>query len=176
MSMPAEILSFRCRPHLNLPLMGLLLFGVGAVVLGWIAHTNDRGLVINGGIRFNVDGATFFYWVMAGLLALVVLLTVGIVFITLLHGVPDIVLTAESISFPCGFPVKRAFALPFSDIKRIRVFEVSGQRLMELQTMARKHCIALNWLDSKEAEQHLASALNERWAAVVEVPENVEAV
>ncbi|MCX6847834.1 MAG: hypothetical protein NTY98_02840 [Verrucomicrobia bacterium] len=169
--MPAESLSFRCRPHLNVPFMGLLMFGVGAAVLGWIAHTNDRGLVLNGGIRFNVEGATFFYWVMAGLFALVVLLIVGIVLITLLHGVPDIVLTAESISFPLGFPVKRAFALPLSEIKKIRVFKVSGQRLMEMQTAARTHGIALNWLESKEAAEHLTDVLNERWSAMQDGPE-----
>lgn len=171
MSMPAESLSFQCRPHLHVPLMGLLLFGAGAVVLGWIAHTNDHGLVLNGGIRFNVDGATFFYWVLAGLFVLVVFITVGMVLITLLHGVPDIVLTAESISFPNGFPVKRALVLPLGEITKIQVFEVSGQRLMELQTAARRYCIALNWLESKETAQHLTDVIKERWSGTQDGPE-----
>ncbi len=151
--------------------MGVLLFGVGAVMLGWIAHTNDRGLVLNGGIRFNVDGATLFYWVLAGLFALVVLLTVGIVLTTLVYKMPDIILCAGSVSFPVGFPVKRPFVLPLIKIENISLMEVSGQRILMLQTVGKKHGIALNWLESKEAAQRLESELRERWASVRGVTE-----
>lgn len=149
---------------------GVLFFGAGAVVLGEKAWTNDRGLILNG-IPFSEFGATVFYWVLAGVSALFVPLAVWILFATLVHGVPDVVLTAESISFPVGIRVKRAFVLPLRDIENISQTEVSGQRFLMLKTAAKKHHIALNWLESKEAEQHLVSALDEMWSAVVEVPE-----
>ncbi len=144
---------------------GVLFFGAGAVVLGEKACTNDRGLILNW-IHFSQFGATVFYWVLAGFFALFVLLAVWILFAIRVHGVPDVVLTAESISFPAGALVKRALELPLREIENISQTEVSGQRFLMLKTAAKKHHLVLNWLESKEAEQHLASVLRERWAAV----------
>jgi len=47
------------------------LFGAGAVWFAYLALTNDRGLILWRLITFTQNGATIFYWVFAGLTALV---------------------------------------------------------------------------------------------------------
>lgn len=42
-------------------------FGAGAAILGYIAATNDRGLVINGILPLSRDGATVFDWSLCAL-------------------------------------------------------------------------------------------------------------
>jgi hypothetical protein len=75
-------------------------------------------------------------------------------------------LTNEGISFPVGFPIKRPFALTYSEITGLSQSEVSGQRLLMLHTATKKHQIVLNWLGSRDSEVALPQALAQRLAAV----------
>jgi len=47
----------------------VVFFGAGALLLGHEALTNDRGLILNGIIHFDTQGATIFYWCVAGVSA-----------------------------------------------------------------------------------------------------------
>ena len=162
--MPSEQLSmtFRCRPSPKVMLLGGLFFGACAAVLGHEASTNTRGLILNGIIELSPSGASTFYWVLAALSTLFVLVAGWMIVTTLVHGVPDVVLTNEGISFPVGFPIKRPFTLPYSEITRLSQSEVSGQRLLMLHTAAKKHHIVLNWLGSRDSEVALTRELAQR--------------
>ena len=81
---------------------------------------------------------------------------------TLVHGVPDVVLTNEGISFPVGFPIKRPFTLTYSEITGLSQSEVSGQRFLMLHTATKKHHIVLNWLGSRDSEVALTRELAQR--------------
>lgn len=67
-----------------------------------------------------------------------------------------------------GFPFKRAFDLPYSQITGLNRNDISGQRLLIIETKSKKHQIALNWLGSKEAEARMVQELADRLAAISE--------
>ena len=162
--MPSEqqFMTFRCRPSPKVMLLCGLFFGVCAAVLGHKASTNTRGLILNGIIEFDPSGASIFYWVLTVFSFLFVLAAGWTIVTTLVHGVPDVVLTDDAISFPAGFPVKRPFRLPYSEITGLSRSEVSGQRFLMLHTATKKHHVVLNWLGSKEAEVALPQELAQR--------------
>jgi hypothetical protein len=139
-----------------------LFFGVCAAVLGHKASTNTRGLILNGVIELDPSSASIFYWVLTVVSLLFVFVTGWTIVTTLVHGVPDVVLTDDAISFPVGFPVKRPFRLPYSEITGLSRSEVSGQRFLMLHTATKKHHVVLNWLGSKAAEVALPQELAQR--------------
>jgi hypothetical protein len=139
-----------------------MFFGVCAAVLGYKASTNTRGLMFNRIIEFSPSNASAFYWVLTVVSVLFVLVAGWTIITTLVHGVPDIVLTDDAISFPVGFPIKRSFRLPYSEITGLSRSEVSGQRFLMLHTPTKKHHIVLNWLGSQEAEAALSHELAQR--------------
>lgn len=157
-----QSLTFRCRPSPMVTLLCGLFFGACAAVLGHMASANTRGLILNGIIDLGPAGASTFYWALTALSVLFVLAAGWAIFTTLVHGVPDVVLTDDAISFPIGFPTKRSFRLPYSDITGLSRSEVNGQRFLTLHTATKKHHIVLNWLGSKDAEVALPHELAQR--------------
>lgn len=115
--------------------------------------------MLNGIIELSPSSASTFYWVLTALSILFVLAAGWGTFTLWVHGVPDVVLTSEAISFPVGFPIKRPFRLPYSEIISLSQSEVSGQRFLILHTAAKKHHLVLNWLESKDAEVALTREL-----------------
>ena len=163
-------ITFRCRPSPKVMLLCCLFFGACAAVIGQKASTNTRGLILNGIIEFSPSSASVFYWVLAVLSVLFVVAGGWTILTTFIHGVPDVVLTDDAISFPVGFPVNRAFSLPYSQITGLSQSEVSGQRFLMLHTATKKHHIVLNWLESKDAEAALPQELAQRLAAASTKP------
>jgi hypothetical protein len=145
-----------------------LFFGAYTAVLGYKAVTNDRGLILNGIIEFGAFGATAFYWILTVLSVLFGLVSLWTIFTTFVHGVPDVVLAENSISFPVGFPVKRKFTLPYSEIAGLSQTELNGQRFLFLHTATKKYSIVLNWLAPKSDELELQKELAIRLAEMSE--------
>ena len=56
--------TFAYTERIHSLLKAIALLGMGTVVSGFQALTNDRGLTIRRAIRFSTDEATTFYWVM----------------------------------------------------------------------------------------------------------------
>lgn len=137
-------------------------FGACAALLGYEAFTNDRGLILNGIIEFGPFGATVFYWILAVSSLLFVLVGLWTIFTMFYHGIPDVVLTEDSVSFPIGFPVKRNFTLPYAEISGLSHTEINGQRFLYLHTAKKKFYILLNWLSPKTAEVELQHELANR--------------
>jgi hypothetical protein len=170
--MPSEqqVKTFRCRPSPKVMLLCGLFFGACAAVLGHKASTNTKGLVLDGIIGFGPAGASAFYWVLTALSILFVLAAGWTIFTTLVHGVPDVVLTGDAISFPAGFPIKRSVRLSYSDITGLSRSEVNGQRFLTLHTATKKHHMVLNWLGSKDAEAALTHELARRLSGAGTTP------
>jgi len=171
--MPTEQqpITFRCRPSPKVMLICYLFFGACAAVIGQKASTNTKGLILNRIIEFSPSSASVFYWVLAVLSVLFVVASGWTLLTTFIHGVPDVVLTDDAISFPVGFPIKRAFSLPYSQITGLSQSEVSGQRFLMLHTATKKHWIVLNWLGSRDAEAALLQELVQCLAAVSTKPQ-----
>jgi hypothetical protein len=157
-----NIRTFRCRPSLAITLLGSVFFGACTAVLGYKALTNDRGLILDGVLEFGPLGATIFYWILTVLSALFVLAGAWTILTTLFHGVPDVVLTDTSIAFPVGFPIKRNFMLPYSEIAGLSNLEINGQRFLYVHSTKKKYCIALNWLGSKDEAREFHDELTRR--------------
>lgn len=161
-------MTFPCRPS-SMMLLGAGLFFLGCMtVLGHRASTNTKGLSLNGIIEFSPAGASIFYGVLAVLSLIFVVLALWTIIALKIRAVPDVMLTAGAISFPVGFPFKRAFELPYSQITGLSRSDISGQRLLIIQSKTKKHQITLNWLGSKEAEARLVQELADRLASVSE--------
>ena len=148
-----------------------LFFGACAAVLGHKATTNTRGLILNGIIEFSPSSASTFYWVLTAFSILFVLAAGWTIITTLVHGVPDVVLSDNAISFPAGFPIKRPSRVPYSEITGLSRSEVSGQRFLMLHTATKKHHIVLNWLGSKDAEATLPHELAQRLSLTRDTPQ-----
>ncbi len=148
--------------------LGGLFFAVCAAALGHRASTNTKGLSLNGIIEFSPAGASIFYGFLAVLSLVFVVLAWWTIVAMKIRGIPDLVLSADAISFPVGFPFKRAFDLPYSQITGLNRNDISGQRLLIIVTKSKKHQIALNWLGSKEAEARMVQELADRLAAISE--------
>ncbi len=156
---------FRCRPPYIALILALLLFGVMAALMGHEAMHNTRGLIINGIIHLGPAGATNFYWLMALASGAFVVIAVLTMISALAHGIPDIILQQDAITFPSGFPVKRPFLLPYSQITGLSLRTQNRQRSLILHTRIKDRAIALNWLRNKKPEQELISALQWHLAA-----------
>jgi len=171
--MPSEQqpITFRCRPSPKATLLRCLFFGACAAVIGQEASTNTKGLILNGIIEFSPSSASVFYWVLALLSALFVLEGGWTLLTTFIQGVPDVVLTDDAISFPVGFPIKRAFSLPYSQVTELSQREFRRQRFLILHTATKQHHIFMNWLGSRDAEAALLQALAQRLAAVSTKPQ-----
>jgi hypothetical protein len=157
-----QAMTFRCRPSPKSMGLAALFFGACAVVLGHKASTNTRGLILNGIIEFSPAGASAFFWVLTVFSLLFVLVAGWTIFTTFVHGIPDIVLSHDAISFPVGFAIKRALRLPYAEITGFSRSEVSGQRFLTLYTSNKKYHIVLNWLGAKEAETALLHEVGQR--------------
>lgn len=59
-------ITYPYRPKPGRMLIVVIFFGAGALLLAHEALTNDRGLILNGIIHFGMEGATVFYWCVAG--------------------------------------------------------------------------------------------------------------
>lgn len=157
-----DTLTFRCRPSPVTMLLCMVFFGVGVWILAWKAMTNDRGLVISGLIHFSQPGATFFYWALAAVSMLFVITVLWVLISIAIFGCPDVVLTADSISIPAGFPIKRPLTIRYAEITALSKSQINGQRFLLMQTAAKNHHLVLNWLASKEVEQEVESELVRR--------------
>ncbi|WP_449069965.1 hypothetical protein [Prosthecobacter sp.] len=160
MSLTSESVSFRSRPSPVAMVLCGLFFGLAAVFFVSRAQTNEQGLILNGLIHFSPGGASVFYAVLGGVSALFVVVAVWATFNILVHGVPDVVVGPESVTFPRG--VKKSVTLPWAEIDSLSRGNVNGQHFLTLHAAGKKHSISLNWLESDEARAQLEAAIVQR--------------
>jgi hypothetical protein len=154
----SDILEYPYKAKPLMMLAGILFFGCCAVWMGYVALTNDRGLILNRIFTFSSEGATIFYWCIAVVAALFVVFAI----IALIAGLTKpmtIRLTATELSAPKHGFAKKPTVIPLRDIKDIGIQTVQKQRFMNIYFRNGKLSIAQSMLPSAEAFEKLHNRL-----------------
>lgn len=156
-----EHLTFDYKPKLWLMLLAAAFFGATAVILGYVAVTNDRGLILNRIIDFSASSASIFYGVLCifslGLVGL------GIRGAVASLGEPNrITLGGTEISAPKNAMSKTMIAIPYSEIINISEKVVQKQAFLVVQSRQKKIEISRSSLASKGKFLELREALIQR--------------
>ncbi len=146
------------RPNKLLFVGAILLFGFGSVFFCHLAATNDRGLILNGIIRFSSQGATVFYWVLFAISSSFV--AVGLAaLVSSLMVKREIVLTATSISSPKNGFTKAVVQVDFSDITGVQLQTVQGTKLLYIHHTGGTLTIPNSMVSGKESFEKLVELM-----------------
>lgn len=159
-----ETLRYDYKPKLWSSLLAGLFFAGCGVVLGNVALTNDRGLILNGIIELETGSATIFYWVLTALCAGFVF--VGLVATVRSLGAPhEVVLDRIAISAPKGVTGKIVVTVPYARITDLKVSQVKSQKFLAVHHADGKLTITRSMLPTHDAFEELLAALDGRWRA-----------
>ena len=152
---------FPYKPNAMIFFLAIGFFGVCAGILGAVAISNDKGLVINRLIEMSPESATNFYWVITVLsVALVLLGLAGLV--KSISSNREIVLTENSITAPKNLFSKTDVSIEFANITGIDVQTIQKTKLLNISHLNGKLSIPNNMLPDKEAFENLVSQFTSR--------------
>ena len=152
-------LDYPYKPNAWRMALAVLFFGACAVFMAHEAMTNDRGLILNGIIRFSTQGATVFYWCLAAVGGLFVCIGIPAFFVGIFSS-HRLILSGSSISAPkYGFS-REPTVVPLSSITGLGVQVVHRQRMLSIHHKAGKLTIMQSWLPSESAFNELLAALS----------------
>jgi hypothetical protein len=155
-----HVLRYRYVPRLAPMLAALSFFGACLVFYVWRTATNDRGLIINGLLELERDGATVFFATLAVASAGFVLIGVWAVS-TRMRAPSYLVLDEESLSIPSRFR-RKARTVPYAAIRDIQLLNVQGQSMLQLATDSDKLTIAAIMLTSDAQLREVGAAIRDR--------------
>ena len=139
-------------------LAGIGLFGAGAGEMAYEALTNDRGLILNGIFTFLVHGATIFYWCVAAVCMLFVL--VAIFALARSWATPGVLrLTSTELLLPPNVFVRKPIAIRLSGITGINVHTMYKERFIYVYHAGGKASVNQSMLPNSEAFDRLFTAL-----------------
>ena len=138
-----------------------MFFGACTVALFGEAVTNRRGLILDGVFHFSAQGATAFYWTLCAVSGTFV--AFGLIRLTVgFKNGPPLMLTATHITVPpVGFS-REPKTVDLTDIKRMTVSTVYGQRFLNVHHSGGKLTIAQSLLPDPAAFDELCSTLTRR--------------
>lgn len=122
-----------------------------AMALGATAISNDRGLIINGIIKFSAFGATIFYWVLAVVFTLAAVM--GFLYLILYFSKQEIILSEDSISVPDSVGKQENRLIMFQNISRISLHKKANDIYLVIQHLHGNTWIPQSNLSSKESFQ-----------------------
>ncbi len=140
--------------------IGLLIFGGATFFMAKDALTNDRGLTINNIIELSANGATIFYWVVALICFLVVLMFLLIAVFSSNNRV--ITLTEQAIIAPKSGISKKILTIPYIDITELKTQQVGSNRLLTITHSEENLIIPQSMLPNKAAFKEMYELLRER--------------
>ncbi len=146
------------KPKLTVIALCVLLFGACATLFGYMAATNDRGLVLNGVFTFDAGGASVFYWVLFAL-SLGFVAMGGLLVVQRLSGSLNLEITEAEIRIPQGLIKKTVRRIPVKDVEDVSETEVNGQRFFYLHTSAGKYCVNRAMMPSKNDYEEAKSLM-----------------
>jgi hypothetical protein len=118
-----------------------LFFGAcGALAVNKATH-NSVGLIINGIIELGPAGATAFYWVMAALAGLFVLMAI-LLALRRIANPQTLELGTEALRLPHGFLQTKTALIPYAEIDGVSETEVNGQTLLHVAANGRRLTVA----------------------------------
>jgi hypothetical protein len=141
---------FAYRPGWKALFLCAVFFGICAAVLGAVAATNERGLVINRIFEFGSDDATIVYWVLCvcsiGFLVAIALLAVHRVLVP-----QRIVIGSTAIRVPKSRWSSKEKEIAYQDIATLSLTETSGYQFLHITHSGGKVTIMAALLPSKSA-------------------------
>ncbi|HET7539078.1 MAG TPA: hypothetical protein VFK05_04375 [Polyangiaceae bacterium] len=152
-----EVVRYRYQPRLVPMLLVVLFFGACLLFYVWRASNNDRGLIINGLITLETEGATTFYAVLAVLSAGFVLVGVWAL-ATRLRGPSYLVFDTDQLSVPSRFG-RRPRLVPYASMREIKLLRVQGQSMLQIETEGGKVTVAAIMLASDAQLSEVGEAL-----------------
>jgi len=142
-------------------LIAILFFTGCTLVLGNVALSNDRGLILNRIIELSKENATIFYWcVTAGSGLLVATGLLGL--ISGLTSKKEIVLSENGISAPRSGISKKIISVKYSDITELTMQAVQKQRFLNIIHPGGKLTIPQSMLPNKQAFEDLVKIVSKR--------------
>lgn len=155
-----HILRYRYVPRLAPMLAALSFFGACLIFYVWRSATNDRGLIINGLLELERDGATVFFGSLAVASAGFVL--VGLWGVSTRVRAPSyLVLDEKSLSIPSRFR-RKARTIPYAAIQDIQLLNVQGQSMLQIATESGKVTVAAIMLASDAQLREVGAAIRDR--------------
>lgn len=147
---------FPYKPKVILFILVVLFFSACTAVLGNIATTNDRGLILNKILEFSTGGATIFYWILTACAAVFVVLAI----VGLISGLitkKEIVLTESTISAPKSGISKKVVTLQYSEISEVSMQTVQNQKFLNILHQDGKLSIPQSMLPNKNDFEKLVN-------------------
>ena len=154
----SEILKYPYKSKAWTTIAGVVFFGAITAWSSYQALTNDRGLIVNGIFRFSAEGATTFYWGMAGLSALLAVLGIFVGSAGLSNPL-TVMLTDTELSAPKHGFSSKATVIPLLIIKNVEIQVVMDQRFINVHYQNGEISIAESMLPSSEAFEKLHTTL-----------------
>lgn len=146
------------RPNKIIFILAIAFFGSCAGFMGNIAATNDRGLILNRIFEFSKQGATIFYWVIAGLSVAFVVLG----FFALIKSYTskrEIIISDSSITSPKSGFSKLNICIKFSDITDVTMQTVQKTKILNIDHLDGRLSIPNSMLPNKQAFEELVSSI-----------------
>jgi len=149
------------KPNKNIFLFVVVFFGACAGVMGNVAITNERGLILNRIFEFSSQGATIFYWVITG--AALVFVLVGLLALAkAFTSKRQIVISETSLTSPKSGFSNIDVRVNFSDISNVTLQAIQKTEILNIEYLGGKLSIPNNMLPNKQAFERLVSLLNTR--------------
>ena len=142
------------KPKLIVFVLSIAFFAICAVVLSYVALTNDKGLILNRSLRLSESGADIFYWCLTG--ASIIFVLFGT--LALIKGSKaerEVLATQEFISAPKNGLSNKIITINYSDITDLRVQTVQKQRFLSIFHSGGKLSITQNMLPNEDAFEEL---------------------
>jgi hypothetical protein len=127
----SEYIEYPYRPRPGVMLKACCFFGLGALLLAHEASTNDRGLILNGIIHFDLEGATTFYWWMTALCAVMALIGFMGILIGLFSN-QYLQISDTELSAPKSILSLANTTIPLSSVVRLKLRSVRNQHFLEV--------------------------------------------
>lgn len=154
------VMRFAYKPKTLTMILAGGFFLACAVVLVFRAASNDRGLILNGIIDMDQAGATTFYYVLAGLAA--VMSAGGIIgFVQSLKGPGFVVLDETGVAFP-GNLGQKPVRIAYDAIKRLEQGGAYRQRWLYIFHTGGRHAIMSSMLAKAAQLDEIETLLAER--------------
>ena len=135
-----------------------LFFSTCAGVLGYEAWTNEQGLILNGLIEFDVQGATIFYWVLTALSVGFVAIALSLIYHRFTYN-QRLTLGATALRVPKSRFSHEVAAIAYRDIRDLSEARVNGQRFLYVVHPGGKYTIVAAMLPSKAAFEEVRDIL-----------------
>jgi len=149
------------KPKYLIFILVILLFGLAAAFLFYLAKNNDQGIILYRIIEFSPTGASYF-------LALLGVASLGFVLmgvLAIVRGLTTermVVISADSLSAPKSGISKRIVSVKFKDIQSLNVQSVQKTRILHIHHAAGRLTIPNSMIPGKTGFDELVNLINAR--------------